>query len=123
MKLQQLLSQVRQAVDDYRMIESGDRIAVGLSGGKDSLALLCALKELSRFYPKKFQIMAVSVDCGFGNMDFDGMEQFCRTLEIPFQVIRTQIARIVFEEKTEDSPCSLCSRLRKGAFNTCAKEA
>lgn len=123
MKLQQLLSQVRQAVDDYRMIESGDRIAVGLSGGKDSLALLCALKELSRFYPKKFQIMAVSVDCGFGNMDFGGMEQFCRDLEVPFQVIRTQIARIVFEEKTEDSPCSLCSRLRKGAFNTYAKEA
>lgn len=122
MQLHQLLSQVRKAVDDFQMIEPGDRIAVGLSGGKDSMTLLYALRELSRFYPNKFQVMAFSVDCGFDNMNFNAMAQFCETLEVPYQVIHTEIARIVFKEKQEDNPCSLCSRLRKGAFHAEAKK-
>lgn len=120
LQLHQLLSQVRQAVDDYHMIAPGDRIAVGLSGGKDSMTLLYALKKLSRFYPHPYELMAFSVDCGFGNMDFEAMEGFCQDLEVPYQVIRTRIAEIVFDIRKENNPCSLCSKLRKGAFHSAA---
>ena len=122
MKLQRLLSQVRKAVEDFHMIKSGDRICVGLSGGKDSVTLLCALHELQKFYPKPFQLMAVSVDLGFGNMDHQSMAEFCDRLQVPYHIVRTQIAQIVFEEHKDTNPCSLCSRLRKGAFNQFALE-
>lgn len=122
MKLQQLLSQVRKAIDDYQMIQEGDVIAVGLSGGKDSMTLLHALKELSGFYPHPFQLIAITVDLGFDHMDLSTMEEYCKELHVPFHVVRTQIAEIVFENKHQDSPCSLCSRLRKGALNRAAQE-
>ena len=118
MKLQQLLSQTRQAIDDFHMIDDHDRIAVGISGGKDSLTLLYALKELSRFYPHSFEIIGVSVDLGFGNTDYSGIARFCSDLQVPYTVISTQIAEIVFDCRQEQNPCSLCAKMRKGAFNT-----
>ncbi len=122
MKLQQLLSQVRKALDDYQMIQEGDVVAVGLSGGKDSMTLLHALKELAGFYPRHFQLIAVTVDLGFDNMDLSSMRTYCHDLGVPFHMVSTQIAQIVFEEKREDNPCSLCSNLRKGAFHQAARE-
>lgn len=116
MKRQKLLSLVRQAVETYRMIEEGDRIAVGVSGGKDSLTLLLALKELSEFYPKHFSVCAVSVDLGFGNADDTNIRSFCSKLQTELSVIATRIAQIVMEEKQEKNPCALCAKMRKGAL-------
>lgn len=116
MKLQKLLSLVRQAVEKYHMIEEGDRIAVGVSGGKDSMTLLCALKELSRFYPKRFTVCAVSVDLGFANTDFSGIRAFCDRLGVELSVIHTRIGQIVMDERKEQNPCSLCAKMRKGAL-------
>lgn len=116
MKLQKLLSLVRQTVEKYHMIEENDRIAVGVSGGKDSLTLLYALKELSRFYPKHFTVCAVSVDLGFENTDFTGIQIFCKQIGVEFSVVHTQIGQIVIEERREQNPCSLCSKMRKGAL-------
>ena len=122
MKLQQLLSRVRKAVDDYQMIQEGDRIAVGISGGKDSLTLLCALNILRRFYPNHFDIIAITVDLGFQNLDLKGIEEFCRNLDVPYKIVKTDIAQIIFEERKETNPCSLCAKMRKGALNDAIKE-
>lgn len=123
MKLQQVLSYVRKAVDDYKMIEEGDKIAVGISGGKDSLTLLYALHGLKRFYPKKFEIHAVTVDLGWDNLKLDKIEELCRELEVEYTIVKTDIAHIIFEERKEDNPCSLCAKMRKGALNQAIKDA
>ena len=123
MKLQQVLSYVRRAVDDYHMIQEGDKIAVGISGGKDSLAMLYALHGLQRFYPQHFTIHAVTVDLGFGNLDLSRIEEICRTLEVPYTIVRTQIADIVFNQRKESNPCALCAKMRKGALNDAIKAA
>ena len=117
MKLQQLLSYTRRAVDDYQMIEEGDKIAVGISGGKDSLALLYSLAHLRIFYPKKFELEAVTVDLGFGNQDFDKIKQLCDELKVNYTIQKTDIAEIIFENRKETNPCSLCAKMRKGALN------
>lgn len=117
MKHQQLYSKTRQAIDDYHMINADDRIAVGLSGGKDSLALLYALHGLQSFYPVPFSIIAVTVDLGFENQDYSELITLCKQLGVPYHIIPTRIAEIVFEARQEAHPCSLCSRLRKGALN------
>ena len=122
MKLQQLYSLVRRAVDDYHMIEENDRIAVGISGGKDSLAMLYALHGLTRFYPRKFQSHAVTVDLGFGNLNLDGIRQLCRDMDVEYTIVHTDIAQVVFDERAESNPCSLCAKMRKGALNQAIKD-
>ena len=121
MKLQRLLSLTRKAIDDYQMIQENDKIAVGISGGKDSLTLLYALHELSRFYPKKFSLHAFTVDLGFGIQDFKAIEAFCGGFSVPYTIIPTDIANVVFEARRESNPCSLCAKMRKGALNQSAK--
>ena len=120
MKLQQLYSQVRKALDDYQMIEEGDRIAIGISGGKDSLTLLYALAGLRKFYPKQFELVAISVDLGIAPIHMDEVRVLCEKLDVPFTLIPTQIGSIIFEERKESSPCSLCAKMRKGALNEAA---
>lgn len=120
MKLQQLYSQVRQAIDDYDMIEDGDKIAIGISGGKDSLTLLYALAGLRKFYLKKFDLVAISVDLGIAPVDMSAIRQLCDELNVPLTLIPTQIGPIIFDERKESSPCSLCAKMRKGALNEAA---
>lgn len=122
MKLQQVLSYVRKAIDDYGMIDDGDKIAVGISGGKDSLTLLYALHSLRRFYPKHFEIQAVTVDLGFDNLDLEKIRQLCRELGVAYDIVKTDIAQIIFEERKEANPCSLCAKMRKGALNQAVRE-
>lgn len=121
MKLQQVLSRVRKAVDDYNMIEEGDCIAVGISGGKDSLTLLQALAALRRFYPNKFTLKAITIDLGFNNMNLDDITAMCKELDVEYHIEKTDIAQIVFDERKENSPCSLCAKMRKGALNEAIK--
>ena len=123
MKLQQMLSFVRRAVDDYHMIEDGDRIAVGISGGTDSLAMLYALNGLKRFYPKKFEIHAVTVDLGFQNLNLDKIRALCEELQVEYTIVKTDIAKIVFDDRKESNPCALCAKMRKGALNDAIKAA
>lgn len=122
MKLQQLLSYTRKAVDEYAMIEDGDKIAVGISGGKDSLTLLYALHGLKRFYPKKFEICAITVDLGHKDFKTEPLIQLCKELDVPYEIVKTDIAEIIFDERLETNPCSLCAKMRKGALNEKAKE-
>lgn len=121
MKLQKLLSYTRKAVDEYQLIEEGDRIAVGISGGKDSLAMLYALHGLSRFYPKHFEIEAVTVHLGYEKLDFGPIEALCKELGIHYTIVPSQIYQIIFEERKEENPCSLCAKMRKGALNEAVK--
>ena len=122
MKLQRVLSEVRKAVDDYHMIAGGDKIAVGISGGKDSLTLLYALSSLRRFYPHPFDLVAVTVDLGFANLDLTEIKKLCEKLEVPYTVVKTQIGQIVFEQRQENNPCALCAKMRKGALNEAMKQ-
>lgn len=122
MKLQRLYSLTRKAIDDFHMIEPGDKIAVGISGGKDSLTLLYALAGLRRFYPNRFELEAISVDLGYEGFDLSSVQALCEQLQVPYTIVHTDIAQIIFEDRKEDNPCSLCAKLRKGAFNTKARE-
>lgn len=122
MKLQRVLSEVRKAVDDYHMIAEGDKIAVGISGGKDSLTLLYALSSLRRFYPHPFDLVAVTVDLGFANLDLTEIKKLCEKLKVPYTVVKTQIGQIVFEQRQENNPCALCAKMRKGALNEAMKQ-
>ena len=115
-----LLSFVRRAVDDYAMIEEGDVIAVGVSGGKDSLALLTALAGLRRFYPKHFTLRAISIDMGLEGMDFSRVADYCRELDVPYDVIPSEISKIIFDIRREANPCSLCAKMRRGALHRAA---
>ena len=118
-----MLSFVRRAVDDYGMIDDGDKIAVGISGGKDSLALLSTLAALRRFYPKKFDIVAITVDMGFEGMDFSPVASFCEAEGIEYRIAKTEIARIIFDVRREPNPCSLCAKMRRGALHAEAQAA
>ena len=122
MKLQQLMSQTRRAIDDYGMIHTGDKIAIGISGGKDSLTLLYALHGLQRFYPEKFDLEAITVDLGNPDFDLSHIRHLCETMQIPYTVVKTEIAQSVFEERKEKNPCSLCAKMRKGALNDAVKK-
>lgn len=120
--MKQIVSQVRRCVTDYRMIEPGDRIAVGVSGGKDSLVLLYALHKLSEFYPQPFTVEAVMVDMGLPGMDPGPLEDWCRALGVPFHRVPTQIYEIIFEARREKNPCSLCAKMRRGALHNAILE-
>lgn len=122
MKLQQLMSLVRQAIDDYHMIDEGDHIAIGVSGGKDSLALLYALSGLQKYYPNHFTLCAVTVDLGFQNFHLDKITELCEELQVPYHIVKTDIGKIIFEDRKESNPCSLCAKMRKGALNQAMKE-
>ena len=122
MELQQLYSYTRRAISDYDMIQDGDKIAIGISGGKDSLCLLYALAGLRRFYPKKYELVAITVDLTNGEMDFSKVKALCDELDVEYHVVRTDIRNIVFEQRGETNPCSLCSKMRKGSLNDKAKE-
>ncbi len=130
--IRRILSFTRRAVDDYAMIEEGDRIAVGVSGGKDSLTLLCALAEMRRFYPKKYELLAIYLETGFDKAGFASREDvlaqrakirgICDSLSVPLYVGETHITEVVFGIRKEKNPCSLCARMRRGALHSAAKE-
>jgi len=115
------LTRVKKAIIDYNMIENGDKIAVGVSGGKDSSTLLFILDLLRKYSPWKFDIVAVNVDLGW-EMDLGPVADFCRERDIPFEIVKSDIARVVFDIRKEPSPCSLCSRMRRGALDSAAVE-
>lgn len=120
MKIQRLLSLTRQAIDDYGLIQPGDKIAVGISGGKDSLTLLYALQGLQKFYPNKFDLCAITVDLGFGDFDLSPVKSLCEELSVEYTVVPTEIGKILFDTRKESNPCALCAKMRKGALNEAA---
>lgn len=117
-----MLSKLRKAIDDYKMIEKGDKIAIGVSGGKDSVTLLVLLAELQKFYPQEFTIHAISLDAGISPTDFSPLKDLCAKINIPLHVEQTVIGQIVYNSKHDKNPCSLCANLRRGALNNIAKE-
>lgn len=120
--MQHILGQVRRCVEDYHMIEAGDKVAVGVSGGKDSLLTLTALARLRDFYPISFQLEAITLETGTPGMSFDAVAELCRELEVPYTRIHMPVYQIVFEERKEKNPCSLCAKLRRGSLNTALTE-
>ncbi len=122
--MQKLLSHMRAACQQYEMIKEGDKIAIGVSGGKDSVALLAGMANLRRFYPEKFDITAITLDPRFGGVDgdFSEIEALCRKLDVEYIIKRTQLAEVIFDIRKESNPCSLCARMRRGALHDAAKE-
>lgn len=118
--MQQILSYMRKAIEDYNMIEEGDKIAVALSGGKDSISLLMGLKNLQRFYPKHFDLIAISINPGFEFFNKDFLNDICKKVDVPLFIEDTHIKEIVFDERKEKNPCSLCANFRRGALNSVA---
>lgn len=114
--MQKLMGLVRRCVEDYDMIREGDKIAVGVSGGKDSLALLVLLAELRKYNSNAFSLEAVTIDMGLG-MDYEPVAQLCERLEVPYSIVRTEIAPIIFDHRKEKNPCSMCAKMRRGALN------
>ncbi len=114
--MQKLMGLVRRCVEDYEMIEDGDKIAVGISGGKDSLVLLRLLAALRSYHNKKFALQAITIDMGLG-MDYSGIEELCRELDVPYTIVKTEIGPIIFDYRKEKNPCSMCSKMRRGALN------
>lgn len=121
--MKRILSYTRRAIDDYHMLSPGDRVAVGVSAGKDSLTLLCALAQLRRFYPIPFELTAITIDMGFpGGMELSPIRQLAEELQVPYHVVPTEIYRTIFEVRKEKNPCSLCAKMRRGALHNAAKE-
>lgn len=124
-ELQKLLSHTRAAVERYDMISDGEHIVVGVSGGKDSLALLCTLAELRRFYPKHFRLSALMVDMGFDKSEkvyaqpntHENVAALCRRIDVPLHIKKTELASIIFDVRNESNPCSLCARMRRGIIH------
>ena len=120
--MQRILGLVRRYVEDYNMIEAGEHIAVGVSGGKDSMLTLAALARLREFYPKPFTLTAITLEMGFPGMDFTPVAEYCETLRVPYVRINAPVYEVVFQERQEKNPCSLCAKFRRGALNTAMVE-
>ncbi len=120
--LQSITGHVRRAIEDYNMIEDGDKIAIGLSGGKDSLTLLYSLANLKRYYNKKFEIIAITVHPGSDTFKTDKLEKLCKELDVKYIVYHSDLSKIVFDIRKEKNPCSLCANLRRGILNSIAVE-
>ncbi len=120
--MQKMMGMMRRCIEDYQMIAPGDRIAVGVSGGKDSLTLLVLLAELRRYYPAPFELAAMSVDMGLGGMDFAPVAALCKELGVPYSVKKTEIGPIIFDYRKEKNPCSMCAKMRRGALNDMLQE-
>ncbi len=114
--MQRFVGLVRRCVEDYGMICSGDKIGVGVSGGKDSVALLVFLAELRKYHAQPFELEAITIDMGLG-MDYCGIEQLCKKLDVPYTVVKTEIGPIIFDYRKEKNPCSMCAKMRRGALN------
>ena len=114
--MQKLMGLMRRCIDDYDMIQAGDRVAVGVSGGKDSLVLLRLLAGLRQYFNKPFSLEAITIDMGLG-MDYSAVEELCRQLDVPYTIIKTEIAPIIFDHRKEKNPCSMCAKMRRGALN------
>ena len=115
--MQNMMGRIRRCAEDYNMIAEGDKIAVGVSGGKDSLTLLYLLAALRRYYPAHYELQAVTIDMGLPGMDFSPVQALCDRLEVPFTKIKTEIGPIIFEYRQEKNPCSMCAKMRRGALN------
>ena len=115
--MQRMMGLMRRCADDYRMIEPNDKIAVGVSGGKDSLTLLALLAEMRKYYPQPYELTAITIDMGLGGMDFSPISEFCAKLNVPYQIVKTQIGPIIFDYRKEKNPCSMCAKMRRGALN------
>ncbi len=120
--MQHILGLVRRCVEDYHMIDAGDTVAVGVSGGKDSLLTLTALAQLRCFYPQPFSVHAITLETGTPGQSFDEVAELCRRLDVPYTRIQTPVYQIVFEERKEKNPCSLCAKLRRGSLNTALQQ-
>jgi tRNA 2-thiocytidine biosynthesis protein TtcA len=114
--MNRLTGLVRRCVEDYKMIQAGETIAVGVSGGKDSVSLLCALANLRRYYPERFELHAVTLSMGFEGMDFTPVAELCKTLEVPYTLQESQLGKLIFEDRKEKNPCALCAKMRRGAL-------
>ena len=114
--MQKMMGLVRRCTDDYRMIAPNDKIAVGISGGKDSVALLVLLAAMREYYPQPYELTAISIDMGFG-MDFTPIAELCKKWDIPYHIVKTEIASIIFDYRKEKNPCSMCAKMRRGALN------
>ncbi len=119
--MQKLTGLLRRCVEDYNMIEEGDKIAVGISGGKDSMTLLRLMAALREYYPKHFELEAITIDLGFPDMDFTPVKELCDALNIPYTIVPTQIKTIIFDYRKEKNPCSMCAKMRRGALNEVIK--
>ena len=119
--MQKLMGLLRRCVEDYDMIADGDKIAVGVSGGKDSLVLLKLMAALRQYHNKKFELEAITIDMGLG-MDFSGIEKLCAELEVPYTIVKTEIGPIIFDYRKEKNPCSMCAKMRRGALNQAIKD-
>ena len=108
---------VRRCVEDYHMIEDGETIAVGVSGGKDSVSLLCALNNLRRYYPKRFELHAITLSMGYPEMDFTPIAELCATMGVPYTLQESQLGKLIFEDRKEKNPCALCAKMRRGALH------
>ena len=120
--MQKLMGLMRRCIEDYHMIEAGDRIAVGVSGGKDSLTLLRLLAAIREYYPKPFRLEVFTINLGLPDMDYGPVADFCRSLEVPYTEIPTQIGPIIFDHRKEKNPCSMCAKMRRGALHAALVE-
>ena len=117
--MKRTVSLIRRAIEDYGLIDEGDKIAVGVSGGKDSLVLLNALAELSHYYPKKFEVMGLTLDLGY-NADYSAVQAMCDKIGVEYKIKKTNFKEIIFDIRKESNPCSLCAKMRRGALNDMA---